>query len=49
MVQMLAAEARGSEAGAPERDLSTLECVLIGGAPITDATAQRRPRGLSVT
>ncbi len=34
MVQMLAAEET-----APSRDLSALECVLIGGAPITDATA----------
>lgn len=34
MVQMLAAEET-----APTRDLAALECILIGGAPITDATA----------
>jgi len=34
MVQMLAAEP-----SAAERDLSALRCLLVGGAPITDATA----------
>ena len=34
MVQMLAAEETAST-----RDLRALECILIGGAPITDATA----------
>ncbi|MCF7551366.1 class I adenylate-forming enzyme family protein [Pseudonocardia sp. WMMC193] len=34
MVQMLAADPTASE-----RDLPALECILVGGAPITDATA----------
>lgn len=34
MVQMLAAEP-----SAAKRDLPTLKCILVGGAPITDATA----------
>ncbi|MFD7011941.1 class I adenylate-forming enzyme family protein [Rhodococcus jostii] len=35
MVQMLAADA-----SARERELPELECILVGGAPITDATAR---------
>jgi acyl-CoA synthetase (AMP-forming)/AMP-acid ligase II len=39
MLQMLTTEVLGAGPDAPGRDLSALECVLVGGAPITDATA----------